>query len=195
MNKYLRHIMYIYQLPMKDFIVMYCKHRFKNKNQTIFETWQHHTNSWLLTLCCFASFCFRVPRSQGGEWGPGVLWVAGSFLQWNLGQCLPQPYGWCDLVRDLQTAWLWGQWEPQHLCSCKGRVETPVGGWNPVSKNRCFSLAVSIWSLGSQILLSKGRGLYHLYRCRWQSWNLIFISKLKEWITVYLHKEFHMGFI
>ena len=72
--------------------------------------------SGMLTLSHLLPFNLRVPGPQDGQRGPAVCWVAGSFLQWNLGQCLPQPHGRHHCVHDLQTAWLWGQWNPQHFC-------------------------------------------------------------------------------
>ena len=49
--------------------------------------------SGVLTVSCLLSFDLRVPGPQDGERGPAVCWVAGSFLQRDLGQCLPQPHG------------------------------------------------------------------------------------------------------
>ena len=49
--------------------------------------------SRVLTVFCLLSFGLRVPGPQDGERGPAVCWVAGSFLQRDLGQCLPQPHG------------------------------------------------------------------------------------------------------
>ena len=72
--------------------------------------------SGFLTVSCLLPFNLRVPGPQDGERGPAVCWVAGSFLQRDLGQCLPQPHGRHHCVRDLQTAWLWGQWNPRHFC-------------------------------------------------------------------------------
>ena len=63
----------------------------------------------------------RVPGPQDGERGPAVCWVAGSFLQRDLGQCLPKPHGRHHCVHHLQSAWLWGQWKSQHLCWSQGR--------------------------------------------------------------------------
>ena len=77
--------------------------------------------SGVLTMSCLLLFDLRVPGPQDGERGPAVCWVAGSFLQWDLGQCLPQPHGRHHCVRDLQTAWLWGQWNPQLFCWSQGR--------------------------------------------------------------------------
>ena len=75
----------------------------------------------VLTVSCLLSFNLRVPGPQDGERGPAVCWVAGSFLQRDLGQCLPQPHGRHHCVHDLQTAWLWGQWKSQHFCWSQGR--------------------------------------------------------------------------
>ena len=47
--------------------------------------------SGVLTASCLLSFNLRVPGPQDGERGPAVCWVAGSFLQRDLGQCLPYP--------------------------------------------------------------------------------------------------------
>ena len=63
--------------------------------------------SGVLTVSHLLPFNLRVPGPQDGERGPAVCWVAGSFLQRDLGQCLPQPHGRHHCVRDLQTAWLW----------------------------------------------------------------------------------------
>ena len=49
--------------------------------------------SGVLTVSCLLLFDLRVPGPQDGERGPAVCWVAGSFLQRDLGQCLPQPHG------------------------------------------------------------------------------------------------------
>ena len=75
----------------------------------------------VLTVFRLFHFDLRVPGPQDGERGPAVCWVAGSFLQWDLGQCLPQPHGWGHCVHHLQTAWLWGQWKSQHFCWSQGR--------------------------------------------------------------------------
>ena len=72
--------------------------------------------SAVLTVTHLLPFNLRVPGPQDGQRGPAVCWVAGSFLQRDLGQCLPQPHGWCHRVRHLQTAWLWGQWKSQLFC-------------------------------------------------------------------------------
>ena len=72
--------------------------------------------SGVLTVSHLLPFNLRVPGPQDGERGSGVHWVAGSFLQRDLGQCLPQPNGRHHHVHDLQTAWLWGQWKPQLFC-------------------------------------------------------------------------------
>ena len=72
--------------------------------------------SGVLTVSCLLPFNLRVPGPQDGERGPAVCWVAGSFLQRDLGQCLPQPHGRCHRVHHLQSAWLWGQWNPQLFC-------------------------------------------------------------------------------
>ena len=77
--------------------------------------------SGVLTVSCLLPFNLRVPGPQDGERGPAVCWVAGSFLQRDLGQCLPQPHGRHHCVRDLQTAGLWGQWNPQPFCWPQGR--------------------------------------------------------------------------
>ena len=72
--------------------------------------------SAMLTVTHLLHFNLRVPGPQDGERGPTVCWVAGSFLQRDLGQCLPQPHGRHHRVHDLQTAWLWGQWKSQLFC-------------------------------------------------------------------------------
>ena len=87
---------------------------FLGERKTQNKEWSSH-QSW------FPPFNLRVPGPQDGERGPTVCWVAGSFLQWDLGQCLPQPHGWGHCVHHLQTAWLWGQWKSQHLCWSQGR--------------------------------------------------------------------------
>ena len=79
------------------------------------------STEWDVTVSCLLSFDLRVPGAQDGQRGPAVCWVAGSFLQWDLGQCLPQPHGRHHCVHDLQSAWLWGQWKSQHLCWSQGR--------------------------------------------------------------------------
>ena len=84
--------------------------QFLGERKTQSTEWNFHCVS------CFFSFNLRVPGPQDGERGPAVCWVAGSFLQRDLGQCLPQPHGRYYCVCDLQTAWLWGQWNPQHFC-------------------------------------------------------------------------------
>ena len=131
-----------------------------------------------------STFNLRVPGPQDGERGPPVCWVAGSFLQRDLGQCLPQPHGRHHCVRDLQAAWLWGQWNPQLFCWSQGRFQTPLGTWNPLSENWHLSLAVSFWPLELHFMFSRGGSLYRVWRwltvsvclsqpCRMQ-WDLIF---------------------